>query len=288
MTYAYVPAKYQGGDNGVINRIVIHRMQAPEKADTAESVAKYFQHPSSVSSCHLCIDNNSVVECVKPNKIAYHAPPNPHSYGLEHAGYEADGSWTDDAYSNDMLKVSAMASAQFVKDQQKIGNSIPIVWLDVSTLRVNPNARGFTSHDNVSRAFGKSSHWDGRYFPHEAYLAMVRVYLGRPVPPTLPPTQQPPVIYIDAIENEVTMDFQLGPLDDNGNGQWFTDVPMSKFKSVQAISPVRPYADNRYPSGLRPGEAVQCFPAEDKGKVLVSVIGGTPKGYARLFLNAAQ
>ncbi len=285
MTYAYVPAKYQGGDNGVITRIVIHRMQAAEKGDTAERVAKYFQNPSSPSSAHLNIDNNSVVESVKPNRVAYHAPPNTRSYGLEHAGYEADGSWTDDAYSNDMMKVSAMASAKFIQDQAKLGNKIPTVWLSITDLRANPNAKGFTSHFNVGKAFGKSDHWDGMYFPHVAYLAMVRVYLGQSAPPSLPPTQQPPTIYRDDVEGEITMDYTFGPLDDQGNGQWFTDIPIDKFKSVQAISPVRPYADNRYPVDSRPGEAPKCFPAEDNGKILVSVTHGTPKGYARLFLN---
>src|SRR6266571_8384228 len=71
-----------------VRLIVIHSMEAPEKGDTAEEIAKFFQNPPKPASAHLCIDNHSIVQCVLDNHIACRVPAASHNaIQLELAGY---------------------------------------------------------------------------------------------------------------------------------------------------------------------------------------------------------
>src|SRR4051794_37904817 len=103
----YTPTKSRS-----IDLLVIHDMEAPETGDTAENVAHYFANQpkgSSGSSAHYCIDNNSVVQCVRDHDVAWHAPGANHDgLGFEHAGYarQTAQEWND-AYSKSMLLLSA-------------------------------------------------------------------------------------------------------------------------------------------------------------------------------------
>jgi hypothetical protein len=76
-------------DTRPIRVFVVHDMEAPEKGDTAESVAAYFAGSNAPqASAHYCIDSNSVVQCVRDSDVAW-AAPNANHDGLhfEHAGY---------------------------------------------------------------------------------------------------------------------------------------------------------------------------------------------------------
>jgi N-acetyl-anhydromuramyl-L-alanine amidase AmpD len=183
MAYAFVPAKYfKRGGNLPPTRVVIHDMEAPEKGDTAESTAAYFQRITTPASAHYCIDNNSIVQCVHEGDVAYHAPPNTGSIGLEHAGY-ANQSMTDwlDDYGKQMLDVSAALTADICKRY-----SIPIQYIDAAGLLAGKH--GITTHAQVSQAWHQSDHSDpGPNFPMAQYLDMIR---GHAAPPTATGTPQ--------------------------------------------------------------------------------------------------
>lgn len=144
-------------------------MEAPEKGETAEAVARYFQRKSTKASAHYNVDNNSIVQCVRDIDIAWGAPgANHNGLHIEHAGYarQSSAEW-DDPYSRDMLRLSTNLCADLCR---KYG--IPPVWLSPADLRAGKE--GITSHHNVSLAFGKSSHTDpGQAFPHAKYVQMV-------------------------------------------------------------------------------------------------------------------
>lgn len=159
---------YTSGHNLPVNRIVLHSMEAREKGDTAESVARYFSTVDQKKSAHYTIDSNSIVQCVREADIAYHAPPNTGSIGLEHSGYSAQkrGDWLD-AYGRDMLALSSKLCADLCRR-----HSIPIRFLTISELL--DGMRGITTHNNVSLAWHKSSHTDpGPDFPLDYYLSLV-------------------------------------------------------------------------------------------------------------------
>ncbi|MCW2765940.1 MAG: hypothetical protein JWO11_1899, partial [Nocardioides sp.] len=79
-----------GGGNTPVRRIVIHATcpgigyPHASKKGAASGTAKYFQMRSSGGSAHYIYDSSRREEhCVPDKIIAWHAPPNSHSIGIE-------------------------------------------------------------------------------------------------------------------------------------------------------------------------------------------------------------
>jgi hypothetical protein len=159
-------------------KIVIHSMEAPEKGETAENVARYFSRlpASRKASAHYCIDNNSVVQCVQTKDVAYAAPGSNHDgVHLELAGYarQTEAEWLE-PYSLAMLQLAAELCGRILVPKFKI----PLAFLSEETLRRSPEAPGFTTHAVISRVFLRSSHTDpGSGFPMGKFLGMVEKHV---------------------------------------------------------------------------------------------------------------
>jgi N-acetyl-anhydromuramyl-L-alanine amidase AmpD len=194
VAYPFVPSPFINKTSGRrIDLIVIHTMEMDEKGSTAESCAAWFQNPAAGVSAHYCVDNDTIVQCVQEDDVAWHAPGANHDgIGIEHAGRakQTGREWGDD-YSVAMLDRSTTLAAEICKRY-----GIPAVWLNPPDLLAGK--RGITSHNNVSKAFKKGTHWDpGEGFPIQQYLTAVRKKLGavkekgqateplKPDPPTL-------------------------------------------------------------------------------------------------------
>jgi N-acetyl-anhydromuramyl-L-alanine amidase AmpD len=152
--------------------VVLHCMEWPEKPDSAEWCAGFFagtKGPAPQASAHYCVDADSVICCVPPDRVAWHAPgANANGIGIEHAGYarQTAAQWLDD-YSLRMLQLSAELTAWLCK---RFG--IPVQFIGAEHLR--RGARGITTHAEVSRAFGKSTHMDpGPFFPINEYVRFI-------------------------------------------------------------------------------------------------------------------
>jgi len=133
-TVPFVQARnYTGGRANAIDVLVIHTMESPEKPDTAESVAAWFAGSTAPqASAHYCIDGNSIVQCVRDEDVAWHAPgANHNGLGFEHAGRAAQTAhdWSDD-YSLACLALSAELVARKCEKHH-----IPVVWLQSADLR---------------------------------------------------------------------------------------------------------------------------------------------------------
>lgn len=165
------------GTKRKVRLIVIHDMEAPEKGETAENIAKYFATlgESVKASAHLCIDNNSIVQCVKDNDIAYAAPgANSDGLQLELAGYgkQTRGEWLDD-YSRGVLDLAANASAQY-----GLKFDIPMIRLSNAQL-ADGVSRGIVGHHQVSEVYKKSDHTDpGPNFPWDHFLARAAEHIA--------------------------------------------------------------------------------------------------------------
>ena len=156
-----------------IDLIVVHTAEYPERPTGAEWVADYFAGRNAPrASAHYAIDNDSVVQGVRDQDVAWAAPgANHNGLQFEHAGYAAQGTadWHD-PYSQAMLRRSAMLAAEKV-----VQYNIPLRWLGVNGLEAG--GRGFVTHDTVSKTFRLSDHWDpGKSFPHGEYLRLVKDY----------------------------------------------------------------------------------------------------------------
>lgn len=157
-------------ESRAIDVVVIHTMEIAERADAAESCARWFAAPTSRVSAHYCVDADAVIQCVKEADVAWHARGgNTTSIGIELAGYAGQGprGWDDD-YSRAVLDRAAALTAEVCKR-----HAVPVRRLRAPGLRAGK--RGITGHGDVSRAFRQSDHWDpGPAFPWKRFLRLVR------------------------------------------------------------------------------------------------------------------
>jgi N-acetyl-anhydromuramyl-L-alanine amidase AmpD len=152
--------------------IVIHDMEAPETTLTAENIAKYFATTDTKASAHICIDNNSVVQCVHDHDVAYAAPGcNTDGIQLELAGYgnQTRDQWLD-AYGKQLLDQAANVTAQYC-----LKYDIPVLHLSNDGLLSKD--KGIIGHYQASQVYKKSDHTDpGPNFPWDYFLDRVRLF----------------------------------------------------------------------------------------------------------------
>jgi N-acetyl-anhydromuramyl-L-alanine amidase AmpD len=162
------------GANLPIRRIVIHDMEMAEKGDTAESCARLFaSEHAPPASAHFCVDADSVVQCVELDRVAWHAPPNVGSIGIEHAGFANQhfSQWLD-PYGKEMLARSAALCGWLCA-----AFGVPARWLTVKQLRAG--AAGLCTHADVSAAWHQTDHTDpGPDFPKPYYLDLIQKHLN--------------------------------------------------------------------------------------------------------------
>jgi hypothetical protein len=183
---AWIPAKNftkASRRPGDVHWLVIHTMEAAEKPTTAEAVAHWFGGASAPkASAHYCIDNDSVVRCVRLEDVAW-AAPGANRYGIQYelAGYakQAPTDW-DDPFSVSML---ALAAVQLAMDSVRF--DVPIRRITVDELKqaralysvgkpVPRELWGICGHHDTSQAWKLSSHYDpGPNFPWVTFIEQV-------------------------------------------------------------------------------------------------------------------
>lgn len=202
--WPYVPARWQTKIQGkrAIRGICIHDMEAPEKDKTAENVANYFRNGTVKASAHLCIDSNSIVQCVWDNNIAYAAPGANHDMlHVELAGYakQTPDDWAD-PYSTAMLTIAADAVAQYC-----LKYDIPVKHL--SNAELKKGEKGIVGHYQVSEVYKRSSHHDpGKGFPWEFFLERIAGRITARTAVKGDDYQEPILIFVNGKEHYVTGD----------------------------------------------------------------------------------
>jgi hypothetical protein len=199
------PAKFHGGAQGLkpLKRIVIHGTVSPCKRGGARDIARYFANTvTRPSSAHYVIDPGEVVQVVGDHQVAYHAPPNTDSIGIEHCDPVAGdpNRWADTDHQA-MLKISARTVAELC-----LAYDVPIRHVGPVGLRLG--RRGITGHVDVSNAWHQTSHTDpGKGFPWRRYVAMVKAEAAQliagppkpvvtPIPVVAPPTPKPVTMHL--------------------------------------------------------------------------------------------
>lgn len=179
-------AHHSSGSNLPPTRVVIHAT-CPElgfpKASAkgrAVSTARYFQSAASGGSAHYVVDVGETVQCLGENVIAWHAPPNAHSLGIEIC---ADGG-SATSFKNPSVRYSraqwlspqvwpAVLRAAALTRQMCQKYDIPMVKLTPADLKAGK--KGICGHVDVTNAFHRSDHDDpGPDFPWVEFIAAVK------------------------------------------------------------------------------------------------------------------
>lgn len=169
------PGKDSGGGNMPIDRIVLHGTVSPTVVGGARDIAAYFRNPNARGSAHYVVDPAEVVQAVWDSKVAWHAPPNPNSLGVELCDWVGGGKsrrtplplkrWNDKLHTK-MLKRAARLVAELC-----LAYDVPVRMVGPKQLR--RGVKGICEHSDVSKAFGQSTHWDLGQFPRKRFLRLV-------------------------------------------------------------------------------------------------------------------
>ena len=181
-TYPYIPAdpSHTGGAQTAISRIVIHGTVSPCVKGGAGNVARYFQTKTAGGAAHYVVDPGVVVCCVHEGTVAYHAPPNMDSLGVE----LCDPQSGDTARWGDPSHVAMLGLAAKLVADLCHRHSVPVVYVNAANLLAG--AHGITAHADVSQAWHQSSHTDpGVGFPMARFIDLVRA-AAQPAPTPSP------------------------------------------------------------------------------------------------------
>lgn len=171
MSYPLIMAAHSSGMQSDINRIVIHCTVSPCAPGWARKIANYFHGAGSGGSAHYVVDPGEIIQCLPEKVIAWHAPPNTGSIGIELCDWQKGKAsrWSDDDHEN-MLRRAAPLVGAIAKRY-----GIPLVWLTPADLR--NGKRGICGHVDVSNAWHQSDHGDPEMagpFPRKHFLDLIK------------------------------------------------------------------------------------------------------------------
>lgn len=170
------------GSNLPVVRIVIHatcgRRGYPREsaAGVARQTAQYFQSSSAGGSAHYVCDIDREEHTLPDDAIAWHAPPNQHSIGIEicadgGAPYGTFRPYTREQWLSPKVWPAVERAARRARELCK-RHGIPLQRLTVAQVRAGK--AGICGHADVSAAFGQSDHTDpGPAFPWAEFMAAV-------------------------------------------------------------------------------------------------------------------
>lgn len=167
---------YRPGPRSV-SLVVIHTAEIGESLEGAEALMKVCANNPRVASWHYAVDPDSITQSVHEEDVAFAAPgANHNGIHLELCGTarQSPMEWQD-AYSFYLLENAARLVADICMRWD-----LPIVFVPRETLKL-PGAKGITTHAEVSKAFGKSDHWDpGPHFPMAHFIQRVKHFYAPP------------------------------------------------------------------------------------------------------------
>ena len=181
-------AHTSAGSNMPLTRIVIHSTVSACKPGGAREIAAYFNTPASGGSAHYIVDPGEVVQDVYDNTIAWHAPPNANSIGIEMC--DIPGPQPGDKPGTALYRAAKKVWRWNRPEQQQMlertakltarlcaAYHVPPVFIGPRALRAGKH--GVTTHNNVSRTWHQSDHWDPGFWPRRKFMRMVKAEYAR-------------------------------------------------------------------------------------------------------------
>lgn len=183
--YCGPAAHTTAGPNLPATRVVIHSTVSPCQPGGRYDIAAYFRSPASGGSAHYVVDPVGAVQVVGDHTIAWHAPPNQHSLGIEMC--DIPGPVPGDKRVTAVWKAAKRAWRWRRPNQQAMlhvtaqltarlcgAYDVPVRFVSVRGLRRGKH--GVTTHNNVSRAWHQSTHWDPGFWPRRRFMRLVASY----------------------------------------------------------------------------------------------------------------
>lgn len=172
-------SSFTAGDNANPTRVVLHATcptigyPGASTAGEAMATARYFAGGTAGGSAHYVEDASGEAHCVPDNTVAFHAPPNQASIGIEvcaEGGQYAQSYTREQWLSPAVWPAVARAAARTRELCDRFG--IPTVRIGVSELLAG--AHGICGHVDVSNAWRQSTHSDpGDGWPWPEFMAAV-------------------------------------------------------------------------------------------------------------------
>lgn len=177
-----IPDNHSGRDNHPVTRVVVHSAVMPCEPGRARQLGAMNRAGSTGGSWHYATDPAETIQCSWDSFVCWHAPPNSHSIGIEMAD------WPKPVPQTKLLRLQAIRVWRWLGSNHRrmlqrtadltghlcAAYGLPPRYLGWRELRANPRAQGWTTHRQVSLAFGQSSHWDPGLWPRRRFAKMVR------------------------------------------------------------------------------------------------------------------
>lgn len=178
-----IPANHSGTGNHPVTRVVIHSAVTPCRAGMARRLGDMNRDGTTGGSWHYATDPAEVIQCSFDRFVCWHAPPNPHSIGIEMA--DTPGPVPGDRRGTAAWKAARRVWRWRRREQRAmlrltahltahlcVAYGLPVVFLSPRALRAG--RKGITTHANVTKAWGQSTHWDPGFWPRVRFMRMVR------------------------------------------------------------------------------------------------------------------
>lgn len=183
--YIGPPNNHGPRTNFPIKRVCIHSTVSACVPGGARQIARYFQTTDRDASAHYITDPAEIIQGLGDSWVGYAAPPNEHVLHIEMC--DIPGPVPDDPPGSArwkalrrswrwikpnqrrMLNLTALLTAQLC-----LAFDLPITFLTVEQL--HDDAKGITTHANVSKRWRQSTHWDPGWWPRRRFMRSVRRY----------------------------------------------------------------------------------------------------------------
>lgn len=176
------------GDNKPVDRIVVHSTVSPCEPGGARRIGAYFRSPDAGGSAHYVVDPAEAVQVVYDSVIAWHAPPNRNSLGVEMC--DDPGPVPDDPPGSARWKAMRRSWRWVLPNQRRMlrrtarlvaelcaAYDVPPVFRTPAQLRAGK--RGITTHAYVSATWRQTNHWDPGWWPRGRFMWLVRRHYKR-------------------------------------------------------------------------------------------------------------
>jgi hypothetical protein len=176
------PANHSGLQSGY-DRVVVHSAVIPCEPGRARQLGEMNRSGSTGGSWHYSTDPAETFQCSFDRFICWHAPPNGRSIGIEMADWpkpvptataemlsrlKRTWRWRGKNHRA-MLDRTARLTAHLL-----LAEGLPLEYRTAKQLRARQ--KGWTTHRQVSLAFGQSSHWDPGFWPRRKFGRLVKKY----------------------------------------------------------------------------------------------------------------